>query len=133
MPPAPPLVWNDLLEKAAAGHAMDMYNKNYFSHESKDGRTILNRIAAAGYDRKGFKSYQIGENIAQGQRSIAEVTDGWFKSEGHCHNLMSPGFKEIGIAYYKSYWVQDFGGRETFSPEVQKMINSGKYKLIERN
>jgi len=133
MPPVAPLVWNDQLEDAANGHAKDMYKKDYFSHESKDGRKIVDRIQDAGYKRKGYKSYQVGENIAQGQRSIAEVTDGWFKSEGHCLNLMQPGFKEIGVAYYNTYWVQDFGGREEFSAEMKKLIESGKARIIERN
>ncbi len=132
MPPAPPIVWNDQLELAAIGHAKDMANKNYFSHTSQDGRSVQDRIIAAGYDYKGFRSYAIGENIAQGQLSIAEVMQGWLKSPGHCHNLMNPAFKEIGVALYNNYWVQDFGGRESFSTEEQKLIKSGKYKLIEK-
>ena len=133
MPPVAPLVWNDKLEEAAINHAKDMYKKDFFSHDSKDGRKIVNRIEAAGYVRKGFKSYQIGENIAQGQPTIAEVTDGWFKSEGHCFNLMQGGFKEIGVGYYNTYWVQDFGGREEFSPEAKKLLESGKARIIENN
>jgi len=133
MKTASPLVWNDMLEDAAKDHAKDMYKKNYFSHDSKNGRKIVDRIEAAGYQRKGYRTYQVGENIAQGQRSIEEVTDGWFKSEGHCYNLMQPGFKEIGVAYNNSYWVQDFGGREEFSDEVKNMIKSGKVRIIERN
>jgi len=132
MPPAPPLVWNSQLEIAAIGHAMDMANKNYFSHTSLDGRTMGDRISAAGFTYTGYKSFIIGENIAQGQLSIAEVMQGWFKSTGHCRNLMNPGFREVGIALYNSYWVQDFGGREPFSAEEQKGIKSGKYKLIEK-
>lgn len=131
MPPAPPLIWNNELEVAALGHAKDMANKNYFSHTSKDGRTMDRRAIAAGYSYKGYKSFAIGENIAQGQMSIAEVMDGWFKSPGHCRNLMNPSFKEIGIALYNTYWVQDFGGRESFTEEQQKMLKSGKAKLIE--
>jgi uncharacterized protein YkwD len=133
MPPAPPLVWNDQLEDAAMGHAKDMANKNYFSHESKDGRTMQDRVDAAGYNHTGFKSFTIGENIAQGQQSIPEVMDGWFKSIGHCKNLMNPGFKEVGVAEYNTYWVQDFGGRESFSPEMQKMLKSGKYRIIQES
>jgi uncharacterized protein YkwD len=132
MPPASPLVWNDQLAVAALGHAEDMSNLNYFSHTSKDGRSMADRIMNAGYTYKGYKSYGVGENIAEGQMSIAEVMAGWLKSEGHCKNLMNPTFKEIGVAEYNHYWVQDFGGRESFSPEVQKMIKEGKYKLIQR-
>ena len=132
MPPVAPLVWDYQLENAAMGHAQDMANQNYFSHTSLDGRTMQDRIIAAGYNYKGFKSFRVGENIAAGQQSIAEVSDGWFKSEGHCKNLMNPYFREIGIAQYHQNWVQDFGGRESFSPEVQRMIKSGQYKLVER-
>jgi len=133
MPPAPPLIWNDLLEISAIGHAMDMANQNYFSHTSLDGRTMQGRIQNAGYGYKGYKSYAVGENIAEGPETIAEVMQGWFHSPGHCKNLMNPQFKEIGVAESNGYWVQDFGGRESFSPYVQKMIESGKYHLIEKN
>ncbi|MFD0794241.1 CAP domain-containing protein [Mucilaginibacter litoreus] len=131
--PAPPLVWNDQLEDAARGHAKDMAKQNYFSHESKDGRTMSSRIIAAGYTYKGWKSFMIGENIAYGQTSIEEVTAGWFKSEGHCRNLMNPGFKEIGVAEKDKYWVQDFGGRVPFTEEQQKLIKSGKLRLIQKD
>jgi len=130
-PPAPPLTWNDQLYDAAYGHARDMAKRNYFSHTSKDGRSMEDRIVSAGYTFKGFKSFTIGENIAQGQQSIAEVMDGWLKSEGHCRNLMNPAFKEIGAAEYKTYWVQDFGGRTSFTAAQQKLIKSGKYKLVQ--
>lgn len=133
MRPAPPLVWNNILEKAAVGHAQDMAIKNYFSHESKDGRTSFNRVENAGYEHTGYKSFAVGENIAQGQQSIAEVMAGWFKSEGHCRNLMNPDFKEVGAAVYNTYWVQDFGGREEFSDDVKQKLKSGKYKLIQRS
>lgn len=129
IPPAPPLIWNEQLEKAAMGHAKDMANKDYFSHTSKDGRTSFDRIENTGYTHKGYRSFAVGENIAQGQESIAEVMAGWFKSEGHCRNLMNPDFKEVGVATYNAYWVQDFGGREAFSTEMQKMIKSGKVKI----
>lgn len=129
MPPAAPLTWNTTLQKAAYGHAKDMDKRNYFSHTSKDGRSMEDRIVAAGYIFNGYKSFIIGENIARGQQSIKQVMDEWFKSEGHCHNLMNPAFKEVGIVQYNDYWVQDFGGRESFSPEVQKDIKSGKLKL----
>ena len=130
MPPAPPMVWNDNLEKAAKGHAWDMSNNNYFSHTSKDGRSMEDRIVFAGYIFNGFKSFAIGENIAFGQMSINEVMNGWLKSPGHCKNLLNPQFKEVGVAQDHTYWVQDFGGRESFSAQQQSEIHSGRLKLI---
>lgn len=132
MPPAPPMIWNDQLEDAAGKHAKDMDKHDYFSHTSKDGRSMADRITAAGYSFKGFKSFTVGENIALGQMSIEEVMNGWLKSEGHCRNLMNPAFKEVGVAEIDHYWVQDFGGREEFSPEQKKLIKSGKYRLIQK-
>lgn len=133
MPPAVALVWNNQLELAAIRHAEDMADRHYFSHTSKDGRTMEDRAASVGYGFKGYKSFTVGENIAQGQMSIAEVMHGWLKSVGHCKNLMNAGFKEVGVARYDDYWVQDFGGREPFSAEEQKLLKSGRYKLIEKN
>lgn len=132
-PPAPPLKWNDNLEFAARRHALDMSERHYFSHTSINGRSMSDRTAEAGYGSKGYKTYAVGENIAQGQMSIEEVMSGWLHSEGHCRNLMNPAFREVGIAEIDHYWVQDFGGREAFSVREQQMIRSGRYKLIQKD
>lgn len=132
-PPAPPLIWNNDLEDAARQHALDMDQHNYFSHTSKDGRNIEDRIVMAGYQFKGFRSFAVGENIAYGQQSIAEVMDGWFKSPGHCQNLMNADFKEIGVAHTGLYWVQDFGGRESFTSEEQRIIKNGGRLIYHRS
>lgn len=133
MPPVGPLVWNDDLEDAAEGHARDMYKRNYFSHNSKDGRNIQDRIMGAGYTYDGYKSFAIGENIAMGQESIAEVSNGWFKSPSHCKNLMNADFKEVGVAEHNKYWVQDFGGREAFTAREKDLIKKGKLIIRRRN
>ncbi len=114
MPPVAPLVWNEQLSLAAARHAQDMFNRHYFSHESKNGDHIQDRFQKAGYGTAGFQRYVIGENIAQGQQSIDQVNRDLFKSEAHCKNLMNPAFKEIGVNVYNYYWVEDFGGRYPF-------------------
>jgi uncharacterized protein YkwD len=132
MPPAPPLIWNDQLEVAAIEHAADMSMRGYFSHESLDGRSFQDRIMNTGYTIKGFKGIEVGENIAFGPQTVAEVMEGWLHSPGHCRNLMNPGFKEIGIAETNTYWVQDFGGRKPFTAEEQQMIKSGRYRIIQR-
>jgi uncharacterized protein YkwD len=115
MPPVEPLTWNYELQLAALGHAQDMARNRYFSHVSKNGNRIKERITSAGYTHDGYQSFTIGENIAFNQRTIREVMDGWLKSPSHCKNIMSPAFKEVGIAMQNYYWVQDFGGRVPFS------------------
>ena len=111
MPPVQPLQWNSLLESSASNHARDMYKRRYFAHTSLSGKTIKNRLEDAGYTLSGMRTYAYGENIASGQKSIEEVMKGWLKSEGHCKNIMSARFKEIGVAEENLYWVQDFGMR----------------------
>ena len=114
MLPVEPLTWNNELHLAALGHAQDMARNKYFSHVSKNGDKIKERITAAGYTPAGYQSFTIGENIAYNQRTIREVMDAWLKSPSHCKNVMSPAFKEVGIAMQNYYWVQDFGGRIPF-------------------
>jgi uncharacterized protein YkwD len=130
MPPAAPLVWNDNLENAAAGHAADMADQQYFSHTSKDGRNMEDRMVLGGYTIKSYKSFIVGENIAWGQHSIDEVMKGWIASPGHCKNLMNAEFKEVGVAENNHYWVQDFGGRESWNLQEQQLIKSGRMRII---
>jgi len=105
-PAAPPLAWNDRLFDAAAGHAADMAQNDYFSHESLDGRTFSERITEAGYEWSAA-----GENIAAGQADVEQVIQAWLDSPGHCANIMSDSFTEIGVACvanpdstYTQYW-----------------------------
>jgi len=107
----PPLRWNAKLDAAAQGHAADMASKNYFSHTSKDGSSVADRVSRRGYDWRA-----VGENIAAGQRSAEDVMDSWLRSAGHCRNIMSPSYTELGVGYattsrrtYPTYWVQNFG------------------------
>lgn len=107
---APALTWNDKLTQAAVGHSQDMATKNYFSHDSQDGRTFSQRITATGYTWSA-----IGENIAAGQNSIDSVMTSWQNSPGHCANLMSKNFTQVGVACvpgaagaaYSRYWTMD--------------------------
>jgi uncharacterized protein YkwD len=108
----PPLTANAMLDQAAQRHAEDMLARNYFAHESPDGKTVRQRSKEAGYDWRA-----IGENIAEGQTSVAEVMRTWMNSPPHRHNILDRDFKELGtgLALGKSgngwrvKWVQAFG------------------------
>ena len=111
-PAAADLVWNEALVQAAAAHSDDMVAHNLFSHTGSDRSSLGARATAAGYVWSG-----LGENIAAGQATAADVVDGWMKSDGHCANLMNANFRNIGVACvagnagttYRTYWTQDFG------------------------
>lgn len=103
-PPVPALTWNNQLERAAYGHSTDMFRNRYFSHTGSDGSGTGERITNAGYSWRFF-----GENIAEGYPSEKEVVKGWLSSPGHCANIMSKNYKEMGAARVGDYWTQDFG------------------------
>ncbi|MFA8436007.1 MAG: CAP domain-containing protein [Marinifilaceae bacterium] len=103
-PPVAPLKWNSQLESAAFKHSRDMESLNYFSHTSKNGQSFGDRILKEGYTFKAA-----GENIAKGHPSEETVVKGWLASKGHCANIMSASFTEMGVARSGEYWTQDFG------------------------
>ena len=110
-PAAPALQWNAKLETAALLHSQDMANQNYFSHTGKNGSQPWDRMTTAGYAWRAA-----AENIAAGQPDLSAVMDGWVKSPGHCANLMSAAYTEVGMAKatnsssaYRIYWTQNFG------------------------
>lgn len=92
MPAAHPLAWGPRLFSAAARHARDMATHKYFSHTSLDGRVLAQRVSAEGY---AWTS--VGENLAWGEPSVEGVIAGWLSSPGHCSNMMSRDFDEVGV------------------------------------
>lgn len=107
---AAPLRWSPQLAMASAAHSTDMATLNYFSHTSGDGRSMSDRVNATGY-----LWASLGENIAAGYSGIDSVVEGWMRSDGHCANIMSPDFDEMGLACvlgatgsrYGQYWTQN--------------------------
>ena len=104
-----PLSVDPLLGNAAQAHSADMVARAFYSHTSPEGTQPWDRAAAAGSTRR-----TIGENIACGQRSAAEVVRGWMNSPGHRANILNPAFTHIGTGLAGggkagTYWTQLFG------------------------
>jgi len=99
--PVPRVSWSENLAMAAYLHSEDMVLNNFFSHTGSDGSSAGQRISRQGYP---WRTY--GENIAVGYPTVSSVIQGWLGSEGHCRNLMDPGFTEIGAGYA----IGPFGG-----------------------
>jgi uncharacterized protein YkwD len=58
-------------------------------------------------------SAAVGENIAMGQQSSTEAVQSWMNSSGHRANILSSGYRKIGVAAYTAsdgtvYWCQQF-------------------------
>ena len=113
-----PLRRHPRLDDAAQAHARDMFARRYYSHDTLEGKSAMDRIQAVGY-----RARYAGENIARGQYSVDEVMNGWMESKTHRDHLLSPIFDDFGfgLAFGKNpggheiLWVQNFGrpkGRE---------------------
>nr|WP_238403142.1 CAP domain-containing protein [Paenibacillus mesophilus] len=100
-----PLSMNSSLSNVAMAKAQDMYNNNYFDHQSPTYGSPFDMM-----QKYGITYNTAGENIAKGQRSPTEVMNQWMNSPGHRANILNSSFTQIGIAYYNSEWVQEFIG-----------------------
>lgn len=108
---AEPLSWNCKLQDAASAHSENMAEQAFFSHSGPEGAQVSDRVSSRGYIWSA-----VGENIAAGQNSVDKVMDGWLSSPGHCTNIMSAEFTEMGAARveapgskYSPFWTQVFG------------------------
>jgi uncharacterized protein YkwD len=103
-----PLTPNAKLTRVARGHSSQMGKLGKIEHEV-DGKTPKDRVVAVNY---AFA--HIGENVAAGQRTPAEVMKTWMESEVHRTNILRKEFTEIGVGIVlaedgKRYWTQVFG------------------------
>ncbi|MFF1482154.1 CAP domain-containing protein [Streptomyces sp. NPDC058301] len=104
-----PLADDTRLATAAQAYSADMAARGFYSHTSPEGLEPWDRARAAGAAHRG-----IGENIACGQRTAAEVVEGWMNSPGHRANILKPDFTHIGVGFAGggragTYWTQLFG------------------------
>lgn len=104
----PPLRLAPLLSQSAKAHARDMAEHGKMTHDGSDGSTAAERIA-----RTGYHARRSAENIAYGQRKVAEVVAAWMKSPGHRANILGP-CEEMGAGTARDeegriYWCVNFG------------------------
>jgi uncharacterized protein YkwD len=107
----PSLAWSTRLAQAAQAHSTDMAQQDYVDHSSPDGNQVGDRVT-----RVGYRWRAVGENIAAGQGSAQQVVAAWLSSPGHCANIMSADFTDMGAAHairpgnaVAIYWTQVFG------------------------
>ena len=108
-----PLVYDYDLEKVAMQRAAEIAIA--WGHTRPDGSNTWTAYDDCGYSRKGA-----GENIAAGYSTASSAFIGWrednegYSGQGHRRNMLSSGFKSIGIACVTvggtKYWVQEFSG-----------------------
>lgn len=87
------LTVNALLVTSAQGKANDMIEKNYFAHTSPEGLSPWYWFKLVGYTYT-----YAGENLAKNFATAEGLFQAWMASPTHRANILSPNYKEIGIA-----------------------------------
>jgi uncharacterized protein YkwD len=110
MPAVSSLALNPKLITAAQKHSEDMRLAGVMSHTTPAGAKHYQ--AGTRFDQRliqeGYSYRTAGENVSQGQTSVSQVMNEWLRSPGHCQNIMSEAFREVGFGYDGDYWTQDF-------------------------
>lgn len=89
----PSLSLNSSLSLAAQKKAENMFQENYWSHYSPDGKTPWDFILGASY-----KYEYAGENLAKNFLFSNGVIDAWMNSSTHRENILKKEYTEVGYA-----------------------------------
>jgi len=131
---------NAKLTAAAQAKANNMFEVQYWDHYGPNGETPWMFITQAGY-----VYVYAGENLAKGFRTAEGVHEAWMASPTHKENIMSPNYKEIGVAVKEGVLlgketilvVQMFGNQTTqvskpSSPTPKPSASTPKPSIPER-
>jgi hypothetical protein len=99
--PKQPLAPNQILADVAAAHAVDMIDRQFFSHTNPDGDGTRERTDAAGY------AGGVGENLSRLRsdqtidlnQQVYQQHRALFESPGHRANMLHPPHRELGTGF----------------------------------
>lgn len=102
------LASDNRLDGIARNHSQDMADRNYFDHDTPEGRDPTDRGMAVGYNcRKDYGSYYtygLAENIysiswaGPNPETVArQMVDSWMASPGHRQNILEPTYDALGV------------------------------------
>ncbi len=97
------LVADEELNKIATLRMKDMFEKQYFTHFSKEG------IGAPEIAKNiGYEYIAIGENIALGNfANDKELVLAWMNSPSHRENILNKNYSRIGISVGRNYFYDE--------------------------
>lgn len=99
-----PLSFNEKLTEAAEKKAQDMFEYDYWAHNSPSGKTPWVFIKSSGY-----KYVYAGENLARGFSTAQDVVKAWMASPDHKANMLSSNYQDVGFAVK----IGELNGEET--------------------
>jgi uncharacterized protein YkwD len=97
------------LDLAAQLHTEEMARRDVLDHVGNGGTSAFDRLRTAGYTYRAA-----AENIASGNPTPLGTLDQWRYSPGHCLNMMSPLYTQVGLGHAvaasgRHYWTMDLG------------------------
>lgn len=98
------LFFNEKLREAAAKKADDMFEYDYWAHNSPSGKTPWLFIKSSGYNY-----VYAGENLARGFSTAEDVIKAWMVSPDHRSNMLSSNYQDVGFAVK----IGELNGEET--------------------
>ncbi|QQR50179.1 hypothetical protein IPF86_03820 [Candidatus Nomurabacteria bacterium] len=121
------LVEDSKLDVSAQIKVADMLAKQYFEHESPDGKGVSDLATEVGY------AYTvIGENLALGStfKNDEDVVTAWMNSPGHRANILNDTYTNIGVGVAKGAYqdsmvwvlVQHFGKPLALCPSADPAL-----------
>jgi len=126
----PALRLDERLSAAAEDRMRDMEELEYWAHDSPHGRRPFEWLAPHRYV---FRT--AGENLASGFETAEIMVVSWMESAGHRRNIVSPDFKDVGIAIIDGATNRRSVGRSIvvlFASEQQAAISKSASKDLPR-
>jgi hypothetical protein len=120
-----PLTENTTLSQAAQAKGSDMLTKGYWAHVAPDGTTPWQF-----FQNFGYKYRYAGENLARDFADANSAVEAWMNSSSHRENLLSPQYREIGVAVVEgrltgvetTLIVQFFGSKSEENPALASEV-----------
>jgi len=101
-----PVQWDNSLAQLAIQHTQDMLDRNYYDHNTPEGKTPNDRAIAAGYKCGNPQYGGVAENLneagpAYGDTSAESAAYGvmqsWMNSPGHRENILAATHQKLGV------------------------------------
>lgn len=97
------VMWDEETAEVARLHSLDMFENEFFAHESPNNGNLSDRLD------KGEVVFQgAGENIAAKYVDGVAAFEGWLNSKGHRDTLLNKDYTDLGVGVYRNYYTQNF-------------------------
>lgn len=115
-----PLQSDQALVNSANDKALDMIERDYWSHETPDGQPPWQF-----FEQNGYEFVLAGENLAKHFNTPEGVVNGWMNSPTHRDNILKEGYSQVGVSVVSGM----LGSQQTVlvvahygSPEQRKTV-----------